>query len=156
MARPRAGTARLALIAVLCAVTAACSPIVRTHGYAPTEEDLAEIAVGVDTRDTVAEIVGTPSIGGVIGESAWYYVENTFETVGYRAPENVSRQVVAISFAEDGTVRNIERFGLERGRVVALNRRVTESNVQGISFLRQLMGNIGNFRAEDVLGDGPS
>ncbi|TCO72439.1 outer membrane protein assembly factor BamE [Rhodovulum euryhalinum] len=152
MARSRAGTARLALIAVLTAALAACSPIVRTHGYAPSEEDLSAIVVGVDTRDTVAEVVGTPSANGVMRDNAWYYVANTWETVGPRAPENVDRQVVAVSFAEDGTVENVERFGLEQGRVIALNRRVTDSNVKGISFLRQLLGNIGNFRAEDVIG----
>ncbi|HDR27177.1 MAG TPA: outer membrane protein assembly factor BamE, partial [Rhodovulum sp.] len=38
------------------------------------------------------------------------------------------------------------------GRVIALNRRVTESNVKGISFLGQLFRNLGNFRAEDVIG----
>lgn len=155
MARPRAGSGRLALIAVLSAALAACSPITRTHGYAPSDRDLDEIVVGVDTRDTVAEVVGTPSISGLVSEDAWYYVENTWETRGYRAPENVDRQVVAVSFSGDGTVQNIERFGLEQGRVIALNRRVTDANVQGISFLRQLLGNLGNFRAEDFLGPEP-
>lgn len=152
MARPRASSARLVLVAVLCTALVACSPITRTHGYAPTEEDLSQIVVGVDTRDSVAEVVGTPSTGGVLRDKAWYYVENTWETMGFRAPENVDRQVVAISFAQDGTVENVERFGLEQGRVIALNRRVTEANVKGISFLRQLLGNIGNFRAADVIG----
>ena len=35
--------------------------------------------------------------------------------------------------------------------VVALSRRVTDSNVRGVSFLRQLLGNLGRFRAEDLL-----
>ncbi|GAA0303832.1 outer membrane protein assembly factor BamE [Rhodovulum strictum] len=124
----------------------------RKNGYAPSEEDLAGIVVGVDTRDSVAELVGTPSVNGVMRDEAWYYVENTWKTVGPRAPENVDRQVVAISFGPNGTVENVERFGLEQGRVIALNRRVTEANVQGISFLGQLFRNLGNFRADDVLG----
>ncbi|MRH20183.1 outer membrane protein assembly factor BamE [Rhodovulum strictum] len=152
MARPRAGSARLALVVVLCASIAGCSPIMRKNGYAPSEEDLAGIVVGVDTRDSVAELVGTPSVNGVMRDEAWYYVENTWKTVGPRAPENVDRQVVAISFGPNGTVENVERFGLEQGRVIALNRRVTEANVQGISFLGQLFRNLGNFRADDVLG----
>lgn len=155
MASPRAGVARLVQTAVLCAALAACSPIVRTHGYVPNDEDLTEIVVGVDTRDTVAEVVGTPSAAGVMRDNTWYYVESRWETVGYREPRIADRQVVAISFAEDGTVENVERFGLERGRVIALNRRVTDSNVKGISFLRQLLGNIGNFRAQDLVGDRP-
>ena len=42
------------------------------------------------------------------------------------------REIVAITFDDSGVVRNIERFGLEDGNVVALSRRVTDSNVQGV------------------------
>ncbi|ARE38888.1 Outer membrane lipoprotein OmlA [Rhodovulum sp. P5] len=126
----------------------ACTPIIRNHGYAPTEADLEEIVVGVDTRDTVADVVGSPTVSGVMRDNAWYYVESRWRTIGYRAPEITDRQVVAISFDRNGTVANIERFGLEDGRVIALNRRVTESNIQGISFLRQLLGNIGQVTPE--------
>ncbi len=49
---------------------------------------------------------------------------------------------------------NIERFGLEEGRVVVLNRRVTDSNTQGVSFLRQLFSNFGTFNASDFLEEG--
>ncbi|WP_371441582.1 outer membrane protein assembly factor BamE [Rhodovulum sp. ES.010] len=125
----------------------------RNHGYAPEAADLDAIVVGVDTRESVAEVIGSPSAAGVMRDDAWYYVESTWETFGPRAPDPVERRVVAISFGEDGTVANIERFGLEDGRVIALNRRVTESNVRGVSFLRQLLGNIGVFRAEDFLGE---
>ena len=39
--------------------TGACTPLYRNHGYAPTDEQLAEVSVGVDTRETV--IFGKPS-----------------------------------------------------------------------------------------------
>ncbi|MBK1635946.1 outer membrane protein assembly factor BamE [Rhodovulum adriaticum] len=138
-------------VALLSGALAACSPIIRNYGYVPLDRDLEQIVVGVDTRATVGEVIGSPQASGVIRGDAWYYVASTQKTVGYRAPEVVDRQVVAISFAPDGTVRNIERFGLEEGRVVTLNRRVTDDNVKGVSFIRQLMGNLGNFRADDVI-----
>ncbi|WP_081531715.1 outer membrane protein assembly factor BamE [Rhodovulum sp. P5] len=148
MGRPRAGVAGLVCVAVVSVTLSACTPIIRNHGYAPTEADLEEIVVGVDTRDTVADVVGSPTVSGVMRDNAWYYVESRWRTIGYRAPEITDRQVVAISFDRNGTVANIERFGLEDGRVIALNRRVTESNIQGISFLRQLLGNIGQVTPE--------
>ncbi|PTW47046.1 Beta-barrel assembly machine subunit BamE [Rhodovulum kholense] len=153
MARPRAVHAKLALTAILSAGLLACSPIQRSHGYAPSDEDLAGVTVGVDTRDSVAELVGPPTMGGVMRDDAWYYVQSDWETVGFREPKETERQVVAISFDKAGTVENVERFGLEDGRVIALNRRVTESNIKGVSFLRQMLGNIGQFNAEDIIGD---
>ena len=71
----------------------------------------------------------------------------------YRHPEIVDRQLVAISFDSDGFVSNIERFGLEDGRVIALNRRVTDVAVESPGLIRQLLGSIGNITADD-LSDG--
>ena len=124
------------------------------HGFAPTDAELDEIAVGIDTQDTVSTVVGPPSTSGAIRDEAWYYVASTFESRLYFKPKEVSREVVAISFDDEGVVQNIERFGLEDGQVVVLNRRVTDDNIQGISFLRQLLGNIGNFNPADALGGG--
>jgi hypothetical protein len=56
-----------------------------------------------------------------------------------------------VTFTEDGIVENVERFGLEKGRVVALSRRVTDSNIKGVGFLRQLFGSLGKLRADQIL-----
>ena len=66
----------------------------------------------------------------------------------------IDRQLVAVSFDGDGTVSNVERFGLEDGRVIALNRRVTDVAVKSPGLIRQLLGSIGNITSDD-LADGP-
>ena len=129
----------IAAFAVLLAV-ASCSPIFTYHGFVPTEEDLEEIEVGLDTRSTVASIIGKPGASGLLEESGWYYVRSAFEHAPVRGPQEIDRQVVAISFDETNVVTNVERFGLERGQVVILSRRVTDSNIEGVSFLGQLFG----------------
>jgi len=129
----------------LVALVTACSPVYQYHGFAPTEEDLQEIEVGLDTRTTVASVIGKPGASGLLAEGAWYYVRSEFKSELWKAPEEIDREVVAISFDEDGVVSNVERFGLDRGQVVVLNRRVTDSNVEGVSFLKQLFGNAGGF-----------
>ena len=60
---------------------------------------------------------------------------------------------MAVSFDANGVVANIERFGLERGRVVTLSRRVTDSGVTGVSLAGQLLGNLGNFNPAGIIGD---
>ena len=42
-------------------------------------------------------------------------------------------------------------FGIEYGQVGALNRRVTDSNTQGVGFLRQLFSNFGNLNPGNFL-----
>lgn len=145
-------TAPAALAVLLSIVLAACAPIERNHGYVPADDQLAEIAVGQDTRDTVAEKVGAPLTRGMQGERAWYYVASERRTFGPRAPQTVSRDIVAIRFAEAGTVKNIERFTEEDGRVVVLTARVTDPSVSELGLLRRIFGNVGTPQAGDFLG----
>ena len=128
----------------------ACAPVYRNHGYIPEQMELDAVKIGA-TREDVAAAIGRPSAAGLLNDVGWFYVQSRWEHKGGRAPREIDRQVVAITFTEAGTVSNVERFGLERGRVVALSRRVTESNIKGISFLRQLFGSIGRLRADQVV-----
>lgn len=137
--------------AVLIGLIAACSPIYRNHGYVPSDEELSLITVGKDTRETVATAVGRPSASGLLNDEGWYYVQSKWKSVGLRAPKEEVRQVVAISFDTNGVVQNIERFGLEKGRIVPLSRRVTEDNVKGKGILAQMFGNIGGIGAGQLL-----
>jgi outer membrane protein assembly factor BamE (lipoprotein component of BamABCDE complex) len=142
---------RLLCLSLLVLVVA-CQPVYRNHGYAPTDAELAVVTVGKDTRDTVAEAVGRPSASGLLNDNQWFYVQSRYRQRGPQAPLEIERQVVVISFAESGTVSNIERFGLEDGQVVALSRRVTETNIQGVTLISQLLGNLGRIRADQLVG----
>ncbi len=135
---------------VVVAVIAGCSPIYRNHGYVPAEDELAAVEVGVDTRETVGQKIGRPSTSGLSNNDGWFYVQSRYKLVGPREPQEVERQVLVVNFAENGTVSNIGRFGLEDGRVVELSRRVTETNIKGVSFIGQLLGSIGRIRPEDL------
>lgn len=136
---------RVAAIACFGLGLAGCTAQYSNHGYIPPQEELDQIEVGADTRESVAEKVGVPASSGVLNDSGYYYVRMRTRSVGPIPPKEIDRQVVAISFSESGVVQNVERFGLERGQVVPLSRRVTESSVRDNSFLRQLLGNIGRF-----------
>lgn len=142
---------RLVLPALILAL-ASCSPIQRFHGYAPDDTQLAEIEVSRDTRETVAEKIGTPGMMGVMEGSAWYYVQSDWVHGGIRPPTEIRREVVTISFDEGGRVSNVERFGQEQGEVVALSRRVTSTGPTGTTLLRQLLSNFGQFNPAQMLG----
>jgi outer membrane protein assembly factor BamE (lipoprotein component of BamABCDE complex) len=139
-------------LTLLIAVMAACSPIVRNHGYVPTDGDLEDVVVGTSTQEDVAKAIGRPSSSGILTGSGWYYVGSKFEHRGGRAPREVERQVVSVSFDDKGVVENVERFGLEQGQTVVLSRRVTDSNIKGVGFLRQLLGSVGNLNAGSIIG----
>ncbi|WP_299369963.1 outer membrane protein assembly factor BamE [uncultured Tateyamaria sp.] len=140
------------LVTVLALSVAACAPTFRNHGYIPPEEDLQELVVGIDTRASVEDLVGPPTAGGVLEGGDYFYVRSRVRTFGPRRPQVVDRQVLAVSFDAEGVLQNIERFGLEDGNVVRLDRRVTDNGTTNIGFLRQLLGNIGRVGPAGAFG----
>lgn len=132
---------------------AACATVYRNHGYVPTDDDLALVEVGVDTRETVTEKIGRPTASGLLNDVGWFYVQSRWAYRGAFEPKEIDRQVVSITFTEAGRVENVERFGLERGKVVPLSRRVTETNVKGLSLIQQLLGSFGRIAPGVITGD---
>ena len=144
---------RVVFLGALVIFAAACARLEDGHGYVPEASALQSIVVGRDTKPIVNLTLGQPGTRGIVDDLGWYYVRSEYERFLWRAPVEVNRQVVAITFDEAGVVQNIERFGLEEGRVVALNRRVTDANTQGIGFLQQLFGNFGQLDASSFFDD---
>ncbi len=141
------------LMLALVASVAACAPVYRNHGYVPSEDELALVEVGKDTRETVGQKIGRPSTSGLLNDVGWFYVQSRYRHFGPREPKEIDRQVLAVTFNEAGTVENIARYGLEDGRVVEISRRVTDPNVKGLSFIQQILGSFGRVQAGDFLAD---
>lgn len=144
---------KLTVAAAMLSVVVACSATYTNHGYVPSDVELENLLVGVDTRATVDEIIGRPSSTGVLSDGAWYYISSRVEYYAYRKPEIIDRTILAISFDDNDVVQNIERFGLEDGRVITFSRRVTTASVKGSTFWRQLINSIGNFEAGDFVDE---
>lgn len=149
--RTRAGFVKAAAMAAGLLALTACATLEEGHGYVPDDELLGEINVGLDTKATTARILGRPGTTGIVDDRGWFYVRSEYERFLWRPPVETDREVVSVTFNEAGVVTNIERFGLEGGRVVALSRRVTDANTEGVGFLRQLFSNLGNVAASDFI-----
>ncbi|MCV2891996.1 outer membrane protein assembly factor BamE [Lentibacter sp. XHP0401] len=133
------------LLGLVFMALSSCAATYRDHGYVPTDSEVAEIVVGVDSRETVSDVVGVPSTAGILNDSGYYYVKSRVRHFGAMRPKEIEREVLAISFNEAGIVQNIERFSLQDGKAITLSRRVTESTVSDNTFLRQLISSIGRF-----------
>lgn len=145
-ARARVAAAALAIVVA----AAGCAPTTQVHGYVPPPEDLARVRVGVDTQATVEEKLGLPSSTGLLRDSAWFYVQSTFENYTYNPPRLVDRKVLVANFDAAGRLAAIDTYGVEDGRIVNLQTRVTETGGRRLGVLEQLFGNILNLDAEAI------
>ncbi len=134
---------RLGIITGLLFLVASCAPIMRTHGYVPIQSDVDALLIGADTKESVEETVGRAADTGTFDSDAWYYVESTVRNFLFFAPKVVERRVMEFEFGNDGVLTAINEYGLEDGRVINLQTRVTPTDGRRTSILRRLFGNIG-------------
>lgn len=109
------------------------------------------MVVGVDTRDSVFETLGTPTTYGVLQNDQAYYVRSRFERFGARAPKEVERQVLALAFDKDGVLSALGQYSLTDGQVVVLNTDVTESGIESLGVFRRIVSSIGRPSAGQLI-----
>lgn len=140
------GFLRLSAIAVaLAAGTAACAPVQSYNGFRAdrNNEEIPDPQVGVDTRDTVVQRFGSPSTSAVFDQTAWYYVGSVQERVAFYTPRITERRVMVVRFDGD-VVSGVEKYGMERGRVISYDSNETPTRGRELGVLEQLLGNVGS------------
>lgn len=123
----------------------ACQPTYTNHGFAPQVADLDDISAGEDTRGSVLRKLGRPSTVSSFDSDAWYYEASKVEKYAFYAPKVVERKVVAVNFDGNGLVTNVNRYGIEDGRIIDLVTRRTPTYGRELTVLQQIFGNLGRF-----------
>jgi outer membrane protein assembly factor BamE (lipoprotein component of BamABCDE complex) len=126
---------------------ASCSPIVDTRGYNRESEDLQQIVVGQTNAEDVKALLGSPTTTSNFGDEVWYYVTQKKERVGFFAPEVTEQYVTAITFDAQKQVSHVDSFTKEEGKSVQMVSKKTPTEGHTITFIEQLLGNMGRFNA---------
>jgi outer membrane protein assembly factor BamE (lipoprotein component of BamABCDE complex) len=131
-------------VALAAAAATACAPVQTYNGFRPDRNnvEIPDPQVGVDTRATVTQRFGSPSTTAVFDQTVWYYVSAVQERVAFYTPRITERRVMVVRFDGD-IVASVEKYGLERGRVIAYNDNVTPTRGRELGILEQLLGNVG-------------
>jgi outer membrane protein assembly factor BamE (lipoprotein component of BamABCDE complex) len=140
----RTTMAKAAALALLAGALGGCNPVRDSHGFSAVTEDQKNVEVGVDTKSTVLARLGTPSTESAFGETAWYYVSTIQERYAFYMPKTVAREVLMVKFDAEGKVSAVEKYGMERGQVVAYNDERTPTRGRELGIVEQIFGNIGN------------
>lgn len=151
MARhPRSVNARLATLVTLAALLGGCGWLSERIGPEPIErgnrvdaERLGQITPGVQTRNDVEALLGSPTARGTFDEDNWYYISARTRTAPGRFLEVEDRRVIAISFNRQGVVTGVRELTQADGRNVQMVSRETPVPGNDRTILQALFGNIG-------------
>jgi len=138
------------------ATLAACSTTVEQRGNLPPPEEIAQIHPGKTTKDQVVKILGTPSSVGVFNDKNWYYISSRTKQFSFLDPKVLDQQVFVVDFNDDGVVKAIDHKTLQDGKEVVPIARATPAPGRELSFLEQLVGNLGKFNSGGGGGGGTS
>ena len=126
---------------------ASCSPIVSVRGHNEPQDDFSQIIVGQSMPEDVQTLLGSPSARSSYGDTTWYYITSTEEVRGAFAPKTIDQKVTAITFDDQNLVKDISRYDIKDGKPVAIVSRETPSEGHKMTFIEQMLGNVGRFNA---------
>lgn len=143
LARLRGGLLTVGAAAAL----GACASNVEQHGHVLPERVISELKPGLVTRDGVVALLGTPSTVAPFDDKVWYYISEDLKTVAFLRPDVVDRTVLVLRFDEEGMLSDVSSLDADAGTEVAVVSRETPTAGHELTFLEQLLGNVGRFNS---------
>ena len=130
------------------AAVASCAPSVEQRGNLPNPNKMSEVHAGTTTKDEVTKLLGTPSSVSVFNnDKSWYYISRRTAQTAFFDPDVLDQQVYIVSFDDQGVVKAVDHKVLQDGKEVSPVVRATPAPGRELSFLEQLIGNLGKFNS---------
>jgi outer membrane protein assembly factor BamE (lipoprotein component of BamABCDE complex) len=142
---PPAGRALRTAAIVAAMMLAGCSISEDQRGKLPDPDRLAEIKPGSTTKEQVVKILGSPSSASTFDDNVWYYISRKTKQVAFFSPTVLDQQVYIVDFDDKGVVKDLGHKTLADGENIHPAAGATPAPGRELSFLEQLIGNIGKF-----------
>ncbi|HWB52311.1 MAG TPA: outer membrane protein assembly factor BamE [Stellaceae bacterium] len=123
----------------------ACAISEDQRGHLPDPEKLAEIHPGSTTKEQVVRILGSPSSASTFDDNVWYYISRRIKQVAFFSPTVLDQQVYIVDFDDKGVVKDLGHKTLADGLPITPAPGATPAPGRELSFMEQLLGNIGRF-----------
>lgn len=130
---------------IVATLAAGCSPTIDTRGNLPDPDNVLKIQPGIDTKNEVAQLLGSPSTTGTFNNDKWYYISTRTRSVAFLEPDIEDQQVLVVSFDKTGVVNDMKIIGLEDAKQITPSDRKTPTLGREITIMQQLLGNLGRF-----------
>jgi outer membrane protein assembly factor BamE (lipoprotein component of BamABCDE complex) len=140
-----AASHRGALAVAVAALLIGCASDVNLHGKLPDLDKIAEIKPGTTTKNEIVKLLGSPSSVSAFADTTWYYISRRTEQIAFFQPSVLDQQVFIVDFDDNGVVKDVEHRGLADSRNVPMAPGATPAPGRELSFLEQLLGNVGRF-----------
>src|SRR5262245_14177298 len=129
---------------------AGCSPGIDQRGNLLDPDAVLAVQPGVQTKDQVAQLLGTPSTVATFDDKVWYYISKRTETTAFFPSDITDQQVLVVKFNDSNVVEHVQIYGMDDAYEIEPVSRTTPTYGQKLTILQQLFGNIGRFTKGDT------
>lgn len=136
---------KLGLLGFIMLLSACSSDVFLVHnGNMPSNDKVNHVAKG-QTRAEVEQLLGAPSAVTSFDANTWIYMSSTLKKVAFFKPEETKRDVLAITFNENGVVSSIKTYNKKDGKEIAIDKNETPTVGHNIGFFRKYFGGVGAY-----------
>jgi len=139
------GLRRGPLIVAVAVLLVGCWSDVDQHGHLPTPDQIAQIKPGTTTKNDIVKLIGSPSSVSTFNDTTWYYISRRTKQIAFLQPQVLDQQVFIIDFDDNGVVKDLSHKDLADSRSVPMAPGATPAPGRELSFMEQLIGNVGRF-----------
>ncbi len=135
----------------LSTVLIGCQPVDDSRGYHMEALNTTKIKEHKDTKRSVLEKLGSPSIKSAFSGKAgqpfedWYYIAKKAEREAFFAPEVKEQLIVKVRFNKSGRLVKIQKLNKVDAHDIQPCEDSTESKGYETSLLREVFGNFGKY-----------
>lgn len=132
-------------------LTSACTPTVAQRGNKLEDYQIEEVISGIHTRTDVLRLLGSPTTKAPFDDTTWYYIGQETEKRGILDPDVTDERIVVVNFDQEGIVQQVADVDAERINI-PVERSKTATHGNDITFMQQLLGNLGRFNPNTTGG----
>jgi outer membrane protein assembly factor BamE (lipoprotein component of BamABCDE complex) len=117
----------------------------QVRGNKVDDRVLAQLVPGTSTRTDVTALIGSPTLHATFDDNTWLYIGEVTRPQIAGTNSVLDQKVVILTFDQQGVLRDISGKSQQDGVPVTVVSRTTPSPGRELSFLQQLLGNVGRF-----------
>jgi outer membrane protein assembly factor BamE (lipoprotein component of BamABCDE complex) len=133
----------LPVLFTVALLNAGCSPTIENRGFNTENAQFSQIQPGIQSKQQVMEILGSPSTIPSFDANRWYYISRKTSATCFFTPVVLEQQVTVITFNQAGIVSDIKIYKGEDAKNIKPVSRQTETNGEDSSMLREVFSNFG-------------
>lgn len=128
---------------VCASLVVGCSPTIETRGFNAENVQFNQIKPGIQSKQQVRDLLGSPSTIPSFDQNTWYYVSKKTSTTSFFTPEVLDQQVTVITFDNQNIVSDIKTYKGEEAKNIKPIERKTETTGYETGVLREVFSNFG-------------